>query len=147
MKALKTLDFLMFLWYYFLMEKRTDLETSNTEMVTISRAEYEAMQARLSGLEEQLRSKTEELAETLLKNQWLLENLKLTKKKLFGESSEQLDQMVIEKFGHLFNEAEGWDASSYEKETKVKSHTRKRRSGSIEDVAAASLRYAARAAS
>ena len=76
-----------------------------------------------------------------------LENLKLTKKKLFGESSEQLDQMVIEKFGHLFNEAEGWDASSYEKETKVKSHTRKRRSGSIEDVAAASLRYAARAAS
>ena len=75
----------MFLWHYFLMEKRTDLETSNTEMVTISRAEYEAMQARLSGLEEQLRSKTEELAETLLKNQWLLENLKLTKKKLFGE--------------------------------------------------------------
>lgn len=106
----------MFLWYYFLTEKRTDLETSNTEMVTISRAEYEAMQARLSGLEEQLRSKTEELAETLLKNQWLLENLKLTKKKLFGESSEQLDQMVIEKFGHLFNEAEGWDASSYEEE-------------------------------
>ena len=115
--------------------------------MTISRVEYEAMQARLSGLEEQLRSKTEELAETLLKNQWLLENLKLTKKKLFGESSEQLDQMVIEKFGHLFNEAEGWDASSYEKETKAKSHTRKRRSGSIEDVAAASLRYAARAAS
>ena len=71
----------MILWYHFLMEKRTDFETSNTEMVTISRAEYEAMQARLSGLEEQLRSKTEELAETLLKNQWLLENLKLTKKK------------------------------------------------------------------
>ena len=116
------------------MEKRTDLDTSNTEMVTISRAEYEAIQARLSGLEEQLRSKTEELAETLLKNQWLLENLKLTKKKLFGESSEQLDQMVIEKFGHLFNEAEGWDASSCVKGTKVKSHTRKRRSGSIEDV-------------
>ena len=124
----------MVLWYYFLMEKRTDLETSNTEKVTISRAEYEAIQARLSAQDEQLRSKTEELAETLLKNQWLLENLKLTKKKLFGASSEQLDQMVIEKFGHLFNEAEGWDASSYEKETKVKSHTRKRRSGSIEDV-------------
>ena len=127
--------------------------------MTISRVEYEAMQARLSGLEEQLRSKTEELAETLLKNQWLLENLKLTKKKLFGESSEQLDQMVIEKFGHLFNEAEGWDASSYEKETKVKSHilnaTRAAFTGvgfylgllCIEDVAAASLRYAARAAS
>lgn len=58
----------MVLWYYFLMEKRTDLETSNTEMVTISRAEYEAIQARLSAQDEQLRSKTEELAETLLKN-------------------------------------------------------------------------------
>ena len=116
------------------MEKRTDLETSNTEMVTISRAEYETIQARLSAQDEQLRSKTEELAETLLKNQWLLEQLKLTKKKLFGASSEQLDQMVMEQFGHLFNEAEGWDASSYVKETKVKSHTRKRRSGSIEDV-------------
>lgn len=116
------------------MEKRPNLETSNTEMVAISRAEYEAMQARLSAQDEQLRSKTEELAETLLKNQWLLEQLKLTKKKLFGESSEQLDQMVIEKFGYLFNEAEGWDASSHVKETKVKSHTRKRRSGSIEDV-------------
>ena len=124
----------MVLWYYFLMEKRTDLETSNTEMVTISRAEYEAIQARLSAQDEQLRSKTEELAETLLKNQWLLEQLKLTKKKLFGASSEQLDQMVMEQFGHLFNEAECWDASSYVKETKVKSHTRKRRSGSIEDV-------------
>ena len=96
----------MVLWYYFLMEKRTDLETSNTEMVTISRAEYEAIQARLSAQDEQLRSKTEELAETLLKNQWLLEQLKLTKKKLFGASSEQLDQMVMEQFGHLFNEAE-----------------------------------------
>ena len=124
----------MVLWYYFLMEKRTDLETSNTEMVTISRAEYEAIQARLSAQDEQLRSKTEELTETLLKNQWLLEQLKLTKKKLFGASSEQLDQMVMEQFGHLFNEAECWDASSYVKETKVKSHTRKRRSGSIEDV-------------
>ena len=131
---MKTLDFLIVLWYYFLMEKRTDLETSNTEMVTSARAEYEAIQARLSAQDEQLRSKTEELAETLLKNQWLLEQLKLTKKKLFGASSEQLDQMVIEQFGHLFNEAEGWDASSYVKETKVKSHTRKRRSGSIEDV-------------
>ena len=33
----------MILWYHFLMEKRTDFETSNTEMVTISRAEYEAI--------------------------------------------------------------------------------------------------------
>jgi hypothetical protein len=63
-----------------------------------------------------------------------MEQLKLTKKKLFGTSSEQLGQMVIDQFAHLFNEAEGWNASSFAKETKVKSHTRKRQSGSVEDV-------------
>jgi transposase len=108
--------------------------TSNTEMVTISRAEYEALQKKLAAKTNELAAKTEELAATLLKNQWLMEQLKLTKKKLFSTSSEQLDQMVMEQFAHLFNEAEGWDASSFVKETKVKSHMRKRKSGSVEDV-------------
>lgn len=58
--------------------------TSNTEMVTISRAEYEAMQAKLE-------AKCAELADAMQKNQWLLEQLHLNKKKLFGTSSEQLD--------------------------------------------------------
>jgi transposase len=122
--------------------------TSTAEMVTISRAEYEALQANLAAKDEELAAKneelsakteelsakTEELAATLLKNQWLMEQLKLTKKKLFGTSSEQMDQMVMEQFAHLFNEAEGWDAGSFVKETKVKSHTRQRRSGSVEDI-------------
>jgi transposase len=109
------------------MENEKKNTTSNAETVTISRAEYEALQANLA-------AKTEELSATLLKNQWLMEQLKLTKKKLFGTSSEQVDQMMMEQFAHLFNEAEGWDASSFVKETKVKSHTRKRQSGSVEDV-------------
>ena len=33
------------------MEKRTDLETSNTEMVTISRAEYEQLQQKKAQME------------------------------------------------------------------------------------------------
>jgi transposase len=123
------------------METEKEKTTNNTETVTISRAEYEALQAKLaaksaelSAKTEELSAKTEELAATLLKNQWLMEQLKLTKKKLFGTSSEQMDQMVMEQFSHLFNEAEGWDAGSFVTETKVKSHTRQRRSGSVEDV-------------
>lgn len=40
--------------------------------------------------------------------------MSLKKKKLFGTSSEQLDQMVIDQFAHLFNKAEEWDGFSYE---------------------------------
>ncbi len=110
------------------------MTTNNTEMVTISRAEYEALQKLLESQTEELKSKTEELAAAMLKNQWLLEQLKLTKKKLFGTSSEQLDQMVMEQFGHLFNEGECWDANSCMSERRVKGYSRKRRSGSLKDV-------------
>lgn len=58
------------------------MRTSNTEeMVTISRAEYERFQEQaqvITGL--------------TLQNEWLLEQLKLSKKKLFGRSSEQAEQ-------------------------------------------------------
>ncbi len=95
--------------------------------MTISRAEYEAMQA-------QLESKSSELAQALLQNRWLMEQLKLNKRKLFGSSSEQLDQLVMENFSVLFNEAECWDSSSMESAGKGKKSTRKRRSGSVDDV-------------
>ena len=117
-------------------------EISNGEMITISRAEYEAMQAQLDAktaeLAEQnqkLDAKTAELAQALLQNRWLIEQLKLNKRKLFGSSSEQLDQMVMDKFAHLFNEAEAWDADSVEPVKKgERKKPRKRRSGSIDDV-------------
>lgn len=64
-----------------------------------------------------------------------MEQLKLNKRKLFGSSSEQLDQMVMEQFAHLFNEAEAWDAGSVEPTKKSETKKpRKRRSGSIADV-------------
>lgn len=114
-------------------------ETSNREMVTISRAEYEAMQAQLDArtaeLAEQNQKLAAELAQALLQNRWLMEQLKLNKRKLFGSSSEQLDQMVMDKFAYLFNEAEAWDADSVEPTKKSeKKKPRKRRSGSIDDV-------------
>ena len=134
--------------------KRTEInETSNREMITISRAEYEAMQAQLDAknaelaeqnqklaartaeLTEENQKMAAELAQALLKNRWLMEQLKLNKRKLFGSSSEQLDQLVMEQFAHLFNEAEAWDADSVEAAKKgEKKKPRKRRSGSIDDV-------------
>ena len=72
------------------------MQTSNTaEMVTISRAEYERFQEQaqvITGL--------------TLQNEWLLEQLKLSKKKLFGRSSEQEEQMVMEQLSFTYDEAE-----------------------------------------
>ena len=111
-------------------------------MITISRAEYEAMQthldaqnAELAKQNQKLEAKAAELAQALLQNRWLMEHLKLNKRKLFGNSSEQLAQMVMDKFAYLFNEAEAWDANSVEPTKKAeKGKPRKRRSGSIADV-------------
>lgn len=75
-------------------------------MITISRAEYEAMQEQLAKQNQLLDAKSAELAQALLQNRWLMEQLKLNKRKLFGSFSEQLDQMVMDKFAYLFNEAE-----------------------------------------
>lgn len=116
--------------------KHTEMnETSNRETITISRAEYEAMQAQLAKQNQLLDAKSAELAQALLQNRWLMEQLKLNKRKLFGSSSEQLDQMAMDKFAYLFNEAEAWDANSVEPAKKAeKKKPRKRRSGSIDDV-------------
>ena len=116
------------------MEKTRELPEKNEEMVTISRAEYEALQAKVHAQKQELESKSQELVAALLKNQWLLEQLRLNRKKQYGSSSEQLDQLVFEQFGRVFNEAEAWCAGVGKKETQVKAHTRKPRSGSVEEV-------------
>jgi len=120
------------------MKKIDEMTTSNTEMVTISRAEYDALRQELAGKTQELVGKTQELVAALLQNDWLLEQLKLSKKKLFGRSSEQLAEGIMEQLSFTFNEAEAMDAKSFieenQPETKVRTHSRKRRSGSIEDV-------------
>ena len=123
------------------MEKTRELPEKNEEMVTISRAEYEALQAKLHAQNQELvkknqelEGKSQELVAALLKNQWLLEQLRLNRKKQYGSSSEQMDQLVFEQFGRVFNEAEAWCAGVGKKETQVKAHTRKPRSGSVEEV-------------
>ena len=54
-------------------------------MVTISRAEYENMQAQI---------------------QWLMEQLRLSRQKQFGASSERTSEDAMEQLSLLFNEAE-----------------------------------------
>ena len=56
-------------------------ETSTAEMVTISRVEYEALKAQNAELSGQV--------------DWLLEQMRLAKKKLFGASSEKIQEEVM----------------------------------------------------
>ena len=132
------------------------MQTSNTEeMVTISRAEYERLQQENA----QLEAKSAKLEETharleakfaaceqeqaqvitslTLQNEWLLEQLKLSKKKLFGRSSEQAEQLVMDQLSLTMNEAEAYIFgmnSAGKAPVTVKAYERKRQSGNILDV-------------
>ena len=115
------LAFWSFVWYNRAMKNNKDLLTSNTETVTISRAEYEDLKAQ---------------------NQWLLEQLRLVRRRKFGASSEKASEEVYEQLSLLFDEAEVYASKAAERENEaepkpaaveVRSHTRKR-SGSARDI-------------
>ena len=111
------------------MEKMTDVTTSNTEMVTISRAEYDELQAD--------HAYVSELEEA---NRWLMEQLKLTKEKQFGSASEKASAEVMEQMNFLFDEAEVHTYLDQKAETAVKAHTRKQHSGSVKDIVPEDIR-------
>lgn len=69
------------------MENEKKTTTSNAEMVTISRAEYNELK---------------------LQNQWLLEQLGLAKKRQFGSSSEKMQAELMGQLSLNFNEAEAY---------------------------------------
>ena len=100
-------------------------QISNTEMVSISRAEYEKFQAqgaRISALEKQVEQ--------------LMEAIRLSRKKQFGSSSEKLSEDAYEQLSLLFNEAEAWKAAEERAQatTTVAAHTRQKRSSRLEEV-------------
>ena len=109
--------------------------------MTISRAEYERLQqekARNAKLEAKLAAREQEQAQVItsltLQNEWLLEQLKLSKKKLFGRSSEQAEQMVMDQLSLTYNELEAYafgTKAATEKQIAVKAHERKRQSGNV----------------
>ena len=100
--------------------KEQKIETNATETITISRAEYDAQK--------------EQIAELSQKVDWLMEQLRLLKRKQFGPSSEQAKEQLEGQLSLLFNEAETCAAPpERETTTQVAAHTRKR-SGSVKDV-------------
>ena len=110
------------------------MRTSSTEeMVTISRAEYERLQQENAQLEAKLAAREQEQAQVItsltLQKEWLLEQLKLSKKKLFGRSSEQAEQMVMDQLSLTMNELEAYafgTKAATEKQIAVKAHECKR---------------------
>ena len=87
------------MWYNKHMKSTNDFQTSNPEMVTISRAEYEEKNARLASQDERI-SRLESQVELLT------EALRLARHKRFGASSEKTDESFMEQLSFLFNEAE-----------------------------------------
>lgn len=95
-KVLELHGLYSFLWYNSFMKNTANVQTSNTEMVSISRAEYERFQAqgeRISALEKQVEQ--------------LMEAIRLSRKKLFGSSSEKMSGNGYEQMSLLFNESGG----------------------------------------
>ena len=116
-------------------QKRTAEIAQLKQKVEAQQAELEAKNQQLADQNQQLQAKSAELAQALLQNQWLTEQLMVKKRKLFGSSSEVLDQMVMDQFAHLFNEAECWNAAGQKPAVKAEKKPCKRRnSGSIEDI-------------
>lgn len=94
--------------------------TGNTaETVTISRAEYEALKEQNAELSQQV--------------QWLMEQMRLAKKRMFGASSEKARAEVEEQLSLLFNEAEVHADIEQHEAVKVAGHVRKRASGIQKD--------------
>ncbi len=101
------------------MKDKAVLETSNAEMVTISRAEYE------------------KLLETEKQNQWLLEQLRVLKSRKFGTASEKASEEVYGQLSLLFDEPEVYAEDTEKAEEpaiEVRSHTRQRKSGNARDI-------------
>ena len=92
------------------MNKRDSIQTNHiqtgcVETVTISRAEYEAQQQRISQLEQQISV--------------LTEALRLARHKQFGASSEKSEDTLVEQLSFLFNEAEAFSAAEKDEEENV----------------------------
>ena len=94
--------------YNIYMNKTELNQTSNAEMVTISRAEYEELQAQSKRVSE-LESRVD----------LLMEALRLAQHKRFGASSEKSEETHTEQLSFLFNEAEVFSAAEKEAEENV----------------------------
>lgn len=120
---MKTLAFSNLLWYNESMKTELKKDTSTTEMVCISRAEYDDLKARNAELSQKVN--------------YLMEQIGLAKKRQFGSSSEKMQEDIMDQLGLTFNEAEAYafgTKAAAPEQVAVKAHARKRRSGSVEEI-------------
>ena len=90
------------------MKSTNEMQTSNAEMVTISRAEYEEFQAQ--------RKKISELESRV---DLLMEALRLARHKQFGVSYEKSEDALTEQLSFLCNKAEVFSAAEKDAEDNV----------------------------
>lgn len=107
------------------MENDAILTTRTTERNDgdfVSRAEYELLKRENAELNQKL--------------DFLMGQLRLAKKKLFGVSSEQATEQLVGQLSLLFNEAEAWipKEEAPAKTTTVAAHTRQKRSSNLDEV-------------
>ena len=104
------------------MKNEVNITASNTEMMTISRAEYESLKAERDELNQKL--------------DFLMGQLHLAKKKMFGASFEQAAEQLLGQLSFLFNEAEAWTPREEKasEATAVAAHTRQKRSSDLDEV-------------
>ena len=105
------------------MERVQKKDTRTTEMVSISRAEYDALKAQNAELSQKL--------------DYLMEQVGLAKKRQFGPSSEKMQEDMMDQLGLTFNEAEAYafgTKAATPEQVAVKAHARKRSSGSVEEI-------------
>ena len=103
------------------MEKDKLTTSTAEETVTISRTEYE------------------DLLEQKRQNEWLLEQLRLARKKKFGASSEHLSEEAYEQLSLMFDEPAAYkqppeEEPEAEETVEVQAHSRKKRSGSAREI-------------
>jgi transposase len=104
------------------MEMTAEAGTNNAEMMTISCVEYNA-----------LRKENERLSRQV---DWLVEQMRLARKKVFGASSEKSREELVGQMNLLFDEAELHLAMEHKEEASapVAGYTRKKRSGGVEEI-------------
>lgn len=102
------------------METTAKTSTSDTETMTISCAEYDALRKENENLSQQV--------------DWLMEQMRLARKKAFGTSSEKSREELIGQMNLLFDEAELYLAIESKEIASVAGYTRKKRADSVEGI-------------
>ena len=109
------------------MKNEMDQPENSMEMIQISRAEYESLKSVLE-------TKDACIAELEQQVQWLMEQIRLRNRKDFGSTSEKASDETLQQMSFLFNEAEVVMQEEEQEKTCIKSHERRKRSGSVRDI-------------